>query len=108
MAAHLVERVAGSAGLGAAWRTRAYAAYWADGVDLGDVAKLIELAGEVGLETEGLAALLSDRAHASEVRRQMLTYRGKGVGGVPVLDLNGALAPASVSDDELRQLASLG
>jgi 2-hydroxychromene-2-carboxylate isomerase len=105
--AHLVETLAAALDLGAAWRFAALEAYWTRGVDLGDDARLVELAATVGLPTDRVAALLADRGRRAELRRTMTAERGRGVGGVPVLEFQGTFVGADLADDDLRRLAAL-
>lgn len=105
--AHLVATVADAHDLSAAWRLAVYRGYWEDGVDLHDADALVALAGEHGLPVDEVAGVLRDRERLTALRRRMAAKRSEGIGGVPVLDLDGSLVPATLTDDELRQLASL-
>lgn len=105
--AHLLATLADQHDLSTAWRLGVYRAYWEDGVDIGDDAALLDLAGRVGLADEEARTLLADRQRATQLRRRMASRRGQGVGGVPVLELDGTLLSAHLGDEELRQLASL-
>lgn len=105
IAAHLVGEHADDAGRGAAWRTAALRAYWQDDADLGDTPTLVELAVAIGLDGLRVAALVGDRAARTRLRQRAIQLRSKGVGGVPVLEVDGTLVSAEVSDDDLRQLA---
>lgn len=103
---HLVGEVADRAGLGASWRHAVLVAYWEQDVDLGDDAVLVELAAGAGLEADGVRAHLDDAGARVGLRRRMLATRQRGIGGVPVLEYQGAFVSADLSDDDLRQLAS--
>lgn len=102
---HLVGELAETLGSGAAWRTAVLAAYWQAGADLGDDALLVELAAGAGLDGLAVAALLADRTARIQLRRRMAATRQRGIGGVPVLELQGALFSADLPDADLRQLA---
>lgn len=106
LGAHLVGDLAEGADLGASWRTTVLGAYWERDVDLGDDTVLVELAERAGLDPAAAAALLADRPARIALRRGMTQLRGRGIGGVPVLDLDGTLVSADLPDDDLRQLAS--
>ncbi len=106
LGAHLVGDLAESVGLGASWRDAALRAYFERGVDLGDATALVELGRRAGLETEEVAAVLGDHAARTALRRRMLLVRGRGIGGVPVLDVDGTLLSADLPDADLRQLAA--
>ncbi len=103
---HAIADLADDAGLGAAWRTAAYRAYWRDDADLGDPSVVAALAGSVGLDDELVDALLADGRIVAAVRRRTHTARGEGIGGVPVLVAHGTLVSADLDDDTLRQLGS--
>lgn len=105
VAAHLVGLHADDAGLGAAWRLAALRAYWEDDADLGDLPTLVELAVGIGLDGLEVAARAADRRAQAQLRQRAIQLRSKGVGDVPVLEVDGTLIPADLSDDDLRQLA---
>lgn len=103
--AHLVEEHAERVGLGAAWRRACLVAYWTDGEDLSDAAALRRIGVGCGLSGEDLDAVLADASARRELRAAMLARRALGVGGVPVLEVDGTLLPADVDDDVLEELA---
>lgn len=105
--AHLVATLADRHGLSAAWRLAVYRGYWEDGVDLHDAAALTDLAVAHGLPGGETAALLADRTRTAALRRSMAAKRAEGIGGVPVLELDGALVPATLAEEDLRHLATL-
>jgi 2-hydroxychromene-2-carboxylate isomerase len=106
--AHLVGvEVAEPAGLGAAWRWRCLRAFWGEDRDLGDPGTLVGLATDAGLDAAAVERLLADRVALQRLRDRMLLLRRRGVGGVPVLELDGTFVPAEVSDADLRLLAGL-
>lgn len=107
VAAHLVGDLAERQGLGAAWRAACLTAFWAEGIDLGDEAALGSLAARAGLDPAAVHRTLADRTARDRVRRRMIEQRGRGVGGVPVLELSGTLVSAEVSDADLRELVGL-
>jgi predicted DsbA family dithiol-disulfide isomerase len=108
LAAHLVGELATSAGVGASWRERCLRAYWEQGRDLGAAGELIRLAEEAGVDPAAAADLLADRARRLQLRQRMLLARGRGIGGVPVLEVpGGTFVAADLPDADLRQLAAL-
>lgn len=104
---HLVGGLAEASGLGASWRATVLRAYWTDGADVADPAVLEDLAAGAGLDPGAVAALLADRAAAADLRGRMLALRRRGVGGVPVLEVDGTLLPADVDDATLEELAEV-
>lgn len=103
--AHLVGQLAEEADLGAAWRWAALRAYWEDGVDLGSPQVLTDLAAEVGLDPQRAAAAVADRPARARLRQRAIQLRSRGIGDVPVLEVDGTLLSADIGDDDLRQLA---
>lgn len=107
LGAHLVGELAAERDLGAAWRLAALEAYWTHGLDLGDDRVLAELAARVGLAPAEVTAQLQDTSRRASLRRWMTSQRGRGIGGVPVLEVDGALVSADLPAEDLRRLASL-
>ena len=103
---HLLADEAAARGLGAAWRTTTYTAYWRDDADLADPTVLRGLAAAAGLPGGPVAELLADRAALAAVRRRTQTARTEGIGGVPVLVAHGTLVDPDLPDEQLRALAS--
>lgn len=106
LSVHLVAGFADDHGLGAAWRREVLGAYWESDVDLADRPTLADVAGALGLERARVADLLDDPAARVQLRRRMLATRRRGIGGVPVLEYQGAFVPADLDDDDLRELAA--
>ncbi len=107
LSVHLVAAIATSHDLGAAWRDAVFSAYWTDGAPIGERSYLVTLARDVGLDAEEVAGHLEDPAARLALRQRMTADRGRGIGGVPVLELDGTFVSAELSDDDLRQLAGL-
>ena len=102
---HLVAELAEDAGRGRAWRAATYRAYWQDDADLADPGLVVELAEQVGLDPDTVAAALADGAALAAVRRRTHTARGEGIGGVPVLAAHGTLVSPDLAADDLWELA---
>jgi 2-hydroxychromene-2-carboxylate isomerase len=106
--AHLVgAEVAEPAGLGASWRWRCLRAFWSEDRDLGDADTLVALAADAGLTARAVEQALTDRLAMQRLRDHQLLQRRRGIGGVPVLELDGTFVPAEISDADLRHLAGL-
>ena len=103
--AHLVGEHAERRGLGAAWRLACLRAYWTDGADVSDHPTLVAVAATAGLDGAQVRAELADVAARNELRAAMLARRALGIGGVPVLEVDGTLLPADVDDATLEELA---
>lgn len=107
LAAHLVGDLATSQGLGAAWRDTVLRAYWTRDAALDATPVLLELAERAGLDRDEVAGALADAAARTSVRQRMTADRGRGIGGVPVLEFDGTLVSAELTDAQLRDLAGL-
>lgn len=103
--AHAIGVLADGVGLGASWREVAYRAYWEEAADLADRRQLVELARRAGLDLAEVTELLDDPTARARMRATAARRRSAGVGGVPVLEVSGALVPADLSEEELRTLA---
>jgi predicted DsbA family dithiol-disulfide isomerase len=104
--AHAVALLAEQADLGASWRARCYAAFWADGVDLDDVTVLVALAEHAGLDGARVAAALAEPGFVTSVRRAAGAHRRNGVGGVPTILAHRTLIPGLTPEADLRALAA--
>ncbi|MFU8840227.1 MAG: DsbA family protein [Nitriliruptoraceae bacterium] len=106
--AHLIgAEVAEPAGLGASWRWRCLRAFWSEDRDLAARDTLVALAADAGLAAGEVDRALTDRLALQRLRDHLLLQRRRGIGGVPVLELDGTFVPAEVSDADLRHLAGL-
>ena len=103
--AHLVGEHAERSGLGAAWRLACMRAYWTDGADVSDHATLAAIGRDAGLEESDVRSVLADSTARNELRAAMLARRSLGIGGVPVLEVDGTLVSADIDDATLRELA---
>lgn len=107
LAAHLVGDLATAQELGAAWRMAVLEAYWSCDAALDRVPVLLDLAQQVGLDRGEVAAALADPAVRTSVRHRMTADRARGIGGVPVLEFDGTLVSAELTDAHLWELAGL-
>lgn len=105
--AHLIGALAEVEGLGASWRLACLRAYYVEDADLSDHEMLVRLAREVGFDTEAVGGRLGDTALRNAARQRAITLRGRGIGGVPVLEVDGTFVPADLGDDDLRALAGM-
>ncbi len=105
LACHLVGDLAQEQGLGAAWRLACLRAFWTEDRDVGDHGELVALGRDIGLDAAEVTARLDDRAAMQGLRSRMVAQRNRGIGGVPVLEVDGAFVPADLADADLEQLA---
>jgi len=103
--AHLVGDHAERRGLGAAWRLACLRAYFTEDADVSDHAVLTGIAVGIGLERDGVVDVLADGAARNELRAAMLARRALGIGGAPILEVDGTLLHADVDDATLEELA---
>jgi len=79
-------------------------AYFAKGRDIGSVAVLVDLAGDIGLDRGAVRRFLSSNEGAHEVRAsEQSAYEGGQVKGVPHFDIGGIVISGAQSVDMLRQ-----
>lgn len=86
-----------------------FTAHFTDGRDLSDIAVLVDVATEIGLDpTEGLA-VLEDQRFASEVRQEQSFWIQQGIRGVPavVFDRQHLVTGAQGVDNYTNILAQL-
>jgi 2-hydroxychromene-2-carboxylate isomerase len=107
LGAHLVAGLAQQVDLGAAWRGAVLRAYWEHGQDISDAELLVTLAEGIGLDAARARAWLEDRTRRATLHRTMAAERGRGVGGVPVLEFEGTFVSADLGDEDLARLAAL-
>ena len=110
--AHRVIRWAQGQDLGEAASERLHKAFFEDHLDIGDLAVLTQLAGEIGLDADIVASLLQSDQDAQAVLDEEQFYRRLGVQGVPCFIFNGQFAVSGaeapeVLADAIRQAASL-
>lgn len=103
--AHLVGEHAERVGSGAAWRLACLHAYFSAGADVSDHDVLTAIAVDIGLVRSDVAGVLADVAARNELRAAMLARRALGIGGVPILEVDGTLLHADVDDATLEELA---
>ncbi|MBU6215478.1 MAG: DsbA family oxidoreductase [Acidobacteria bacterium] len=68
--------------------TALFRAYFTDGADVSDHATLTTLAGDVGLDADGAAAVLAGGDHADEVLADRARARAADITGVPAFVLD--------------------
>lgn len=99
--AHRLVRIAGRRGLGNAMADALFAAYFGEGVDIGDRDALAATAASIGLEEEEVKRLLAGDAEAASVHAADSLARQMGLQAVPCYIFNrryalsGAQEPAS-------------
>ena len=90
--AHEVVQLAHDTGRQREVATALARAHFLGGADLSDVATLVALARDAGLDAEAVAATLASGARIDAVRADEAMARELGVSGVPAYALDGALA----------------
>lgn len=102
--AHVIGDLADESGCGSAWRAATFEAYWQHDADLGDTDVLIRLAGVVGIDPSAVVTTVADHGRSQRVRRRMIAARQRGIGGVPVLDIDGVVISADLDDTQWDDL----
>ncbi|HZM54466.1 MAG TPA: DsbA family oxidoreductase [Acidimicrobiales bacterium] len=103
--AHRLIHLAADEGRGGAMKERLLAAYFTEGRTISDHDTLVELAGEVGLDTVRVAEVLSGDEYAADVRADEARAVELGSTGVPFFVLDGRFAvPGAQPPDVLLRL----
>jgi predicted DsbA family dithiol-disulfide isomerase len=87
--AHRLIRMAGQKGVQDAVVEALFEAYFCNGADLGDAAKLAEIGQQGGLDPEEVRAMLAGDEHRREVLSGDQMARNAGIQGVPSFALQG-------------------
>ena len=99
--AHRALALAADTGHQGALKERFLRAYFCDGRALGEVATLVELAGEVGMDGAALAARLAAGDGADAVRADQRLARELGITGVPFFAIDGRIGIAGAQPAEV-------
>jgi predicted DsbA family dithiol-disulfide isomerase len=83
-----------------AMKERLLAAYFVDGLDVGDVETLADCAADVGIERAAALAFLESDAGLDEVRAELDEARDEGITAVPTYVLNRTWAVPGAQDPE--------
>jgi predicted DsbA family dithiol-disulfide isomerase len=81
--AHRMIKLAGEHGLAGEMKERLMAAYFTEGIAIGDRDALAELAAEVGVSAAAASTALAGGRYSAEVREDESTARRLGISGVP-------------------------
>jgi predicted DsbA family dithiol-disulfide isomerase len=103
--AHRVLHLALERGVQDAVKERFLRGYMTEGEPIGDPETLVRLAGEAGLDFEGVRAVLSTDAYAAEVRVDEEEARQLGIHGVPFFVIGGFYAVSGAQPKEVLALA---
>ena len=101
--AHRLVRYAVREGLGEIMVEALFYAYFADGVDIGDVVRLATVAGRVGLDPHAALAFLRSGEEAEAVHTENLRAHRLGINGVPCFIIAGQQAIAGAQEPEVLE-----
>ena len=79
-------------------------AFWGNGVNLGDLPVLKEIAEEVGLDWAELSQRLDSEQHRNEVFKEYQAAKDLGVGGTPTYLIGGELKFGNLSVEDLKEM----
>ncbi len=101
----------GAPGSQAALKHALFGAYFTEGLNPGDHAVLLRLAGQVGLDTERARAVLESDEFAEAVREREAFFQRHGIQSVPAVIVNQRHLiqggqPVEVFEQALRQIAA--
>ncbi len=80
---------------------RLFTAYFAEGLDIGDVEVLAALGAEIGLDPAALRGSLATDAHADRLKRAEREARSLGITGVPTFFIASSAHEAQSDTDAL-------
>jgi predicted DsbA family dithiol-disulfide isomerase len=98
---HRLIRFAGRSGYDWAAVEAVYHAYFLDGRDIGDMAELAKIAGEIGLSAEDTADYLHSDADITATLNDNAHTHRLGVTGIPCLIIDGRYALAGAQDADI-------
>ena len=101
--AHRLVRYAVREGLGEIMVEALFHAYFADGVDIGDVIRLATVAGRVGLDPNAALAFVRSGEEAEAVHTENLRAHRLGINGVPCFIIAGQQAIAGAQEPEVLE-----
>ncbi|MCE2465906.1 MAG: DsbA family protein [Dehalococcoidia bacterium] len=78
-------------------------AYWEQGVDLGDLNVVLDIAKECGLDRNDMSVRLEAGHYRQQVLDEYERAKGLGVGGTPTYHISGNLLPGDVSYEALEE-----
>ena len=81
-----------------------FAALWTEGRDIGSEEVLVDLADDVGIDTEEITAALDDDTLRDELTDEFVAAQQAGVTGVPTFVAEGHAARGAVPPAQLRRL----
>lgn len=103
--AHVAAKAAEQLGQGAAYHHAIFAAHWQQNRDISDRDTLLELAQEVGIDTEEFVKALDDSTLLDRVMQEEVESRQIGISGVPATVLAGKyLLSGCRPPDELAEI----
>ena len=101
--AHRMVRWAGRFGAADAMVEALFSAYFTEGVDIGDVATLITLAAQLGLDPVAARRFLATGAEIEGVHADNLRAHRLGINGVPCFVIGGRHAIAGAQEPEVLE-----
>jgi predicted DsbA family dithiol-disulfide isomerase len=81
--------------------SRIMRAYWAEGRDIGEVATLVDLAAQIGLDPAGTERLFRTGADIEDIRSREAHSRQRGVNAVPTFIIAGKYVVQGAQPTEL-------
>lgn len=99
--AHRLIHWAGLEGRQTLMVSRIMRAYWAEGRDIGDVATLVDLAAQIGLDPAGTERLFQTGADIEDIRSREAHSRQRGVNAVPTFIIAGKYVVQGAQPTEL-------
>jgi len=99
--AHRLTRLAAAAGCSDAIVEALFCAYFTRGIDIGDIAALVQIAAQNGIDRRGAAAYLDSDAGTAEVLAEEQRARRLGIRAVPCFIIERGYAIAGAQEPEM-------
>ncbi len=81
-----------------------YRAYFDDGEDIGDIKVILDIAGRVGLDKEGLKIYLQDKEASIKVSESSLDAEEMGITGVPAFIIEDEIIVGAQPYETMKQI----
>jgi predicted DsbA family dithiol-disulfide isomerase len=93
-------------GKGEAFEERVYRAYFNDGLNIGQLAVVADLAADVGIDRDELSEAIASNRYTMRLKNNTMAARNRNVDGVPTFFVGEYPLVGAQSEDTMRQILS--